>query len=333
MKFNILSIAKHLPKNRIASETLDEIANGRIGRIEKNTGVQFRHHVSENESVCTMGAEALTLALAKAHLKVSDLDLLIFAGTSFDYPVPHNAAIIKSKITDDTVNFNCIDINSTCLSFLSALDIAHLYMQAGRHKRIAIVCSEIASKALSPLDEKVFGLFGDAAVACIIESSQTTGYTPIYTHFKNYPSGVLYTVVPIGGAINRGFKADANDMGYNFKMDGKSLIRITTKHLDQFIQGIENSVGHKIHDFDKIITHQTSKYGNEYFLRHFVLDPNQVVETLPFYGNCISASIPLGLEYLLNQEFDRTNQTILLLGTGAGFTIGGMVLQFTEGAS
>lgn len=330
MKVNILSIAKYLPKNRITSETLDEIAQGRIGRIEKNTGVQFRHHVSEDESVCVMGAEALTLALSKAALQASDLDLLIFAGTSFDYPVPHNAAIIKSKITDDTVNFNCIDINSTCLSFLSALDVAHLYMQTGRYKRIAIVCSEIASKALSPVDEKVFGLFGDAAVALVIERSETIGYMPIYTQFKNYPSGVLYTVVPIGGAINRGFKAEADDIGYNFKMDGKNLIRITTKHLDPFIEEIELNMNHKIHDFDKIITHQTSKYGNEYFLRHFELDPNQVVETLSFYGNCISASIPLGLEHLLNNGFDRTNKKVLLLGTGAGFTIGGMVLHFAE---
>jgi 3-oxoacyl-[acyl-carrier-protein] synthase III len=328
MKFNIQSIAKYLPKNRIASDTLDLIAEGRIGRIEKNTGVQFRHHVSEGESVCQMGAEALTLALQKAKLTPADIDLLIFAGTSFDYPVPHNAAIIKSKITDDSTHFNCIDINSTCLSFLSALDVAHLYLQAGRHKRIAIVCSEIASKALSPTDEKVFGLFGDAAVALIIESTKTTGYSPIYTHFKNYPSGALFTIVPIGGAINRGIHAESNDLGYNFKMDGKNLIRITTRHLDSFINDIEEKTHHKLHDFDKIITHQTSKYGNEYFLRHFDLPPSQVVETLPFYGNCISASIPLGLEYLWNNGFKTDNKKVLLLGTGAGFTIGGMALEF-----
>ncbi len=328
MKIKILAIAKYLPKNRIASEMLDEIANGRIGRIEKNTGVQFRHHVSDNESVCQMGAEALILALKKADLQPSDLDLLISAGASYDYPVPHNAVIIKSKITDDTVNFNCIDINATCLSFVSALDVAHLYLQAGRHKRIAIVCSEIASKALSPTDEKVFGLFGDAAVALIIEGSESMGYTPILTQFKNYPSGVLYTVVPIGGAINRGFQADANDVGYNFKMDGSRLIRIMTKHIDPFVGEIEAFVGHKIKDFDKIITHQTSKFGNDFFLKHFDVAPDRVVATLPVYGNCISASIPLGLEYLLNNGFETAQKTLLLLGTGAGFTIGGMVLRF-----
>jgi 3-oxoacyl-[acyl-carrier-protein] synthase III len=328
MKINIQSIAKYLPKNRIASETLDVLANGRIGRIEKNTGVQFRHHVSEGESVCQMGAEALSLALINAQLTPADIDLLIFAGASFDYPVPHNSAIIKSKITDDSVLFNCLDINTTCLSFLSALDIAHLYLQSGRHQRIAIVCAEIASKALSPTDEKVFGLFGDAAVAMIIESSETQGYMPVCTHFKNYPSGVFYANVPIGGAINRGIHANKDDIGYNFKMDGFNLIRITTKHLDEFINEIEEKTTYKINDFDKIITHQTSKFGNEYFLKRFNFVDNQVVETLPFYGNCISASIPLGLEYLWNNGFNSEHKKLLLLGTGAGFTMGGMALEF-----
>lgn len=328
MKINIQSIAKYLPKNRIASETLDVLANGRIGRIEKNTGVKFRHHVSDDESVCQMGAEALSLALTKAELKPADIDLLIFAGTSFDYPVPHNSAIIKSKITDDSVLFNCLDINTTCLSFLSALDVAHLYLQSGRHQRIAIVCAEIASKALSPTDEKVFGLFGDAAVALIIENHETLGYTPVCTHFKNYPSGVFYTNVPIGGAINRGIHADSDDAGYNFKMEGFNLIRITTKHLDEFIHEIEEKTACKITDFDKLITHQTSKFGNEYFVKHFNFADNQVVETLPFYGNCISASIPLGLEFLLNNTFNTKDKKLLLLGTGAGFTMGGMALEF-----
>ncbi|MFN0203766.1 MAG: 3-oxoacyl-ACP synthase III family protein [Bacteroidia bacterium] len=328
MKINILSLSKYLPKNRIASESMDSIAKGAIGRIEKNTGVKLRYHVSGEESVCQMGAEALSAALEKAQISIASLDLLIFSGTSFDYPVPHNAVIIKSKLADDSINFPCFDVDSTCLSFLNALDIAHLYLQAGRYKRIAIVCSEIASKALTPKDEKVFGLFGDAAVAIILEASESKGYTPIYTHFQNFPSGALYAYVPIGGAINRGFEASPEDIGYHFKMEGKKLIRLTTQCIAGFIHEIEQKTGIKITDFDKIITHQTSKYGNEFFLKHFKINPEKVVETLPFYGNCISASIPLGLEYLYHQDFDFTGKKILLLGSGAGLTIGGAVLVF-----
>jgi 3-oxoacyl-[acyl-carrier-protein] synthase-3 len=328
MKIDILSIEKYLPEHRISSVVLDRLAGGVAGRIEKNTGVKFRHHVSGTESVAEMGAHALQKALDKAGLQPEDLDLLIFAGGSFDYPVPHNSVLIKSKITDDTVNFYCFDIDSTCLSFLNALDVAHLYLQSGRYKIIAIVCAEIASKALTPTDEKVFGLFGDAAVATIIGSTKNGGYTPCYVSFKNYPSGALLAYVPVGGAIDRGMHALPADTGYYFRMDGKNLIRLTIKHLDNFVSDLEKNVSIKITSFDHIITHQTSKYGNNYFIDHFKVDPARVVETLSDYGNCIAASIPLGLEKLFNSGAALKNKNILLLGSGAGLSLGAVALKF-----
>lgn len=329
MKLKISAIEKYLPQQRISSSTLDKVVKGKVGRIEKNTGVQYRHHISRNESVCEMGAIALQKALKSSDLSPSDIDMLIFAGASFDYPVPHNSVIIKSKITDDSVNFSCLDVDTTCLSFLNALDIAHLYIQAGRYTRLAIVCSEVASSALTPHEEKVFGLFGDAAVAAVIEVTENKGYQPVYIDFQNYPSGAFHAHIPIGGVIDRGFERSAEDPGYYFKMDGKNLIKLVNKQIFNFIHKMEEQINCKISDFDRIITHQTSKYGNNFFLNNFKLDHSRVVETLSVYGNCISASIPLGLESLLNSSYSPENKKILLLGIGAGLTIGGMVLEFS----
>ena len=328
MRIKILAIEKYLPKNRISSAELDEVVNGRIGRIEKNSGVKFRHHVSEDESVTQMGAYALTKALQKASLEPKDLDLLIFSGASFDYPVPHNSAIIKSKITNDEVNFHCFDIDSTCLSFMNALDVAQLYLEAGRYKRIAIVTSEISSKALGPHDEKVFGLFGDAAVAILLESSSTTGYKQTFANFKNYPSGAMQACVPIGGIINRGMETPSFDKGYYFKMDGSGMIRLVKKHFDGFIRELKEKTTFNIKDFDFIVTHQASRYGNEYFFNNFHPNSKQMVDTLSIYGNCISASIPLGLELLINNSQDTKNKKILILGSGAGLSLGALILEF-----
>ncbi len=106
------------------------------------------------------------------------------------------------------------------------------------------------------------------------------------------------------------------------------MIRLTVKHLDAFVAKMEKKIGINIKAIDSVITHQTSRYGNEYFLKNFKLNRKDVIETLPFYGNCISASIPLGLELLLNNGYDLTQKNILLLGSGAGLSIGAMVLNF-----
>jgi 3-oxoacyl-[acyl-carrier-protein] synthase-3 len=328
MGIKILAIEKYLPKNRISSEELDRVVNGCIGRIEKNSGIKYRHHVSEGETISQMGANALTKALTKASLKPKDIDLMIFSGASFDYPVPHNSAIIKSKITNDEVNFHCFDIDSTCLSFMNALDVAQLYLEAGRYKRIAIVSSEISSKALGPHDEKVFGLFGDAAVAILLESSSTSGYKQTFANFKNFPSGAFHACVPLGGAVNRGMGNPINDLGYFFKMDGSGLIRLVKKHFDGFINEMKEMTNKSIKDFDFIITHQASKFGNEFFLKNYHPRVDQMVDTLSIYGNCISASIPLGLELLINNSQDTKNKKILILGSGAGLSLGALILEF-----
>jgi len=328
MSIIIKAIEKQLPEKRFHSTELEERANVRSGRIEKHTGVAYRHHISGNESVCSLGAEALKKALKSAQIPVSSIDLLIFCGASFDYPVPHNAAIVKSYIADDSVNFHCLDINSTCLSFLNALDIANLYLESKRYHRIALVCSEVASRALTPEDEMVFGLFGDAAVAMIIEKSESGGYRQHYSNFMNYPSGSLLAHVPIGGAINRGINTSASDLGYYFKMNGKGIFRLTTKHIDSFLSNLEQQTNIKLNEFDYIITHQTSKMGNDFFRRYFNIHPNRLVETLGIYGNCISASIPLGLEKYYNELDKKDGQKILLFGSGAGVSLGAIVLQF-----
>jgi 3-oxoacyl-[acyl-carrier-protein] synthase-3 len=328
MSIKIKAIEKQLPNKRIHSSEMDQLANGKVGRIEKHTGVEYRHHISGKESVCSLGAEALLKALETAQMNLSEIDLLIFSGASFDYPIPHNAAIIKSLVADDSIHFNCIDINSTCLSFLNALDIANMYLESNRYKSIALVCSEVSSRALTPKEEMVFGLFGDAAVALIIEKSETSGYRQTYADFINYPSGSLMAHVPIGGAINRGIHSEASDLGYYFKMNGKGLFRLATRHLDSLFERLENHLNMKLDDFDAIIPHQTSKMGNEYFLNHFKVRQEQVVETLSAYGNCISASIPLGLEKYYKQEKAATKQNILLFGSGAGVSLGAVVLSF-----
>ncbi len=328
MKTNILAIEKYLPKQRISSEELDKQVNGVEGRIEKNTGVQFRHKASTEETVSEMGVRALRKAIDKSGILICDINLLIYCGASYDYPVPHTSAIIKSKLTDDKVEFHCMDIDSTCLSFMNALDISQLFIQSGRYKKIALVCSEIASAALSKHDEKVFGLFGDAAVAMILEASEHKGFKQTYINFKNYTSGALFANVPIGGYVNRGINALADDQGYHFKMNGKGMMKLIKSKFEPFILEVQKESKTKLNEFDAIITHQASKFGNDFFKNTFMPNSEKVVETLADYGNCISASIPLGLEKLLNSGFETKGKKLLILGSGAGLSIGAQVLDF-----
>jgi 3-oxoacyl-[acyl-carrier-protein] synthase-3 len=327
MSITIRSISSYFPGERITSIELDKRCGLKAGAIEKNTGVQFRYHAHTNTTVAQIAAEALNIALSKTNLKPSDLDLLIFTGASFDRPIPHNACLIKAKITDDSTPFPCFDIDSTCLSFVNGLDVAHLYIQAGRYNRIAIVSAEIPSGCLNIKDHGTYGLFGDAAVAVIIEKG--TEYTPLAGNFLTYPSGAELASIKYGGVEDRALEKDIRDPNFFFKMEGRAMIQLSKKHLASFIESIEAQVQKPLNEIDYIFPHQSSKYGNAYFMDQYRLSDKQVINTLEEYGNCISASIPLGLERIINDDaVDKKNKSLLMIGTAAGFSLGSLVLNF-----
>ena len=72
-----------------------------------------------------MGAKAIESALEKANLTLADIDLIISAGATFDYPLPNQASVTKSKLSDGKkYNVPSIDVDTSCLSFVTSFDIA-----------------------------------------------------------------------------------------------------------------------------------------------------------------------------------------------------------------
>ncbi len=325
-KVKIRSIEKYLPGTQVDSTFLEERLQLPAGWIEKNSGVKSRYWARLDENVATMGAEALRRALQAAGLSLGDLDLVIAAGASYDYPIPFNAALIKKELDTQAAEASCFDVDSTCLSFLHALDIAHLYLQHRNTKRVAIVNAELASRNLNPQDAKTYSLFGDAAVALILESSDAEGYVPIQSLFRNYTQGVDMAKIPAGGIVAPGPKVNP-ELLY-FQMQGKQMIKLTLEKLEGFMADYQQQTHISVSDYDFVIPHQTSRIGNELFMRRYNLQLDQMVLTLTEYGNCISASIPLGLELLHKSNRIGKGDTVLLAGSAAGLSLGAVSLQF-----
>jgi 3-oxoacyl-[acyl-carrier-protein] synthase-3 len=329
MKIKIRAIEKYMPGELISSSSLENEIGLKAGWIEKNTGVETRYRAGKQETIASMGAEALSRTLKKSALTLADLDMLIYAGGSYDYPIPYNACLIKKELSKNTDTVPCFDVDATCLSFVHALDIAHLYLQSGRAKRVAIVSAELSSRSLNPEDPKTYSLFGDAAVALILEASEEEEmYTVGYTSFVNYSEGAEFAMIPTGGIVNSGMEASTKKESYYFKMDGKKLIKLTQKTIDGFISSYEKNAGIKLNEYDYIIPHQPSKFGNDLFVKQFNLKTERVLFNLAKYGNCISASIALGLEELVNKEKSLKGKNVLLIGTAAGLSYGAITLKF-----
>ena len=60
-----------------------------------------------------------------AGVSIREIDLVIFAGATYDYTLPNQASVIKSKLDSESkFHIPCIDVDTTCLSFITGLEIA-----------------------------------------------------------------------------------------------------------------------------------------------------------------------------------------------------------------
>ena len=328
-RIKILSAGKYMPGKAISSDELEANFNIEKGWCEKYSGVKFRYFAN-GETGAQMGAKALQNALNNANINYDDLDLIIFAAASYDYPVPHTCCIMQSYFTESKKDVPGFDIDATCLSFVMALETCSYLLLGDQYNRIAIVTAEIASNSLDKNDNETFTLLGDGATAVIVESpKENEDSRMLFSNILTKPSGARNTIIHKGGNANPGIHRKEGDVGeFAFKMDGKKLLRLAHDSLKPFCNELMKKSNLQAHDFDWIIPHQASKTGLELFRKIYDFDIQKFIINIDVYGNTLAASIPITLSDLMADNKIKRGDKILIIGSGAGFSLGGMTLIF-----
>jgi 3-oxoacyl-[acyl-carrier-protein] synthase-3 len=323
----ITGIGKYLPAE-ITSQELEHKYTLPYGWSEKFSGVISRHQVSF-ETNGYMGARAVEAALDNAGLKLSDIDMIISGSASFDYPLPNSASVIKSELPDNLqIDIPAIDIDSSCLSFVSAFEYASNLLNGSQYKRVVIVSAEISSIAANPGNWETLTLLGDGAAAVVLEYDEDSGSQFIKGGQRTYSEGVYDTIFKGGG--NKYFYKDHvfDPDIHSFAMNGIKLLRLAAKKLPEFMDWFFSDLPFTFNNIDAIIPHQASKTGLSLFKRLFPLKENQMKESISRYGNCIAASIPLTLVDSIEKGEIKRGDLCLLCGTSAGFSIGAVLIRY-----
>lgn len=324
----ISGTGKYLPSRVITSAEMEDHLNLSPGWIERFSGVRERRFAG-TESNADMGAAALNQALDNAQLGIGDINMLISASVTFDYILPYQAALILKKLShEDQLHTPTLDIHSSCMSFLSGLDMAATLLDGKKYRHIAIVSSELASKGLNPDDREVYTLFGDGAAAAILSFGGEEGQGVVKSLSKTYTEGYYHSIIRGGGNAWH-FKEHTYDpIMFSFTMEGLKLLKLAKKTLPPFFEALFSDSGYGIDDMDVIIPHQASKVGLELFRKLYPNINGAVFTNLETHGNCIAASIPMCLHDAIAQGVLKRGNSCLLVGTAAGFSIGGVLLVY-----
>ena len=323
----ILGMGKYLPPRVVQSSTLEVQMGLKPGWILEKSGVAERRW-AEHESNAELGAKALSEALENAGLVYEDLDLILNASGSYDYPIPDTSCLIQQAMGKGRSGIPSFTVDATCLSFIVALEVAASFLASGRYQRIAIVSAEISSRSLNPEEKESATLLGDGAAAAIIgHAPEGESSALLQSRLETYGDGALYTYVKGGGNVLHP-NADSTPADFTFHMDGPKVLGMAFKHLRPFLKTLFKPLGFGLRDCEFIVPHQASKGALDTARRLFRWRDDQYIDHLATHGNCIAASIPMALYDAITENRIVRGDRVCLLGTGAGLSVGGLVLVY-----
>ncbi|MEI7026783.1 beta-ketoacyl-ACP synthase III [Paenibacillus sp. y28] len=325
----IIGTGKYMPKRRVSDTEMDRLLGVPDGWVRKKTSVRYRYFAGE-ETASQMGARAAYAALESAGLAFEEVDCLVSTSGTMEQPIPCTAALIQEAMGQQQSGVPAFDINSTCLSFVAGLDVMSYMVQAGRYRHVLLVSTEVASKGLNWQQKESAALFGDGAAAAVIGPSGPGEPSKILSAaMETYSEGAHLSEIRGGGS---GLPAGSCDQtkaeDYLFDMQGEAIFRMASKRLPAFLDRLLNDAGSEIKDLKLVIPHQGSAIAMELLRRKLRISKEQLLYITPDHGNTIAASIPMGLHEAASQGLIKRGDRLLLLGTSAGLTLGGVVLDY-----
>ena len=255
----ILSTGVYLPKKIVLAEEFDKIFNLEKGWTFKKSGVRQRHYVTDETQV-DMAVYATQEAIKKAGIEKETIECIVFSGGVCQQLIPCTASLIQRALGLGDSGIPCFDINSTCLSFVTALDTVSFMIESGKYKRVLVVSSDIASVGIDYADPKSCILFGDGAGAVIVDKADENCSSKILTYnFKTYGNGADHACIKGGGTLLHSTKyTKENEKDFLFHMDGTKLYEIASRKMGQIFNETLSNVNLTLDDIKLIVPHQAS---------------------------------------------------------------------------
>src|SRR5687768_11541822 len=169
--FEISGWGTYRPRTVVTSGDLDARHGHEPGWTEREFGIAVRHRAAPDETSSMMAAEAARAALGRAGCAPASLDAIVGGCGIMEQPIPSTAALVQDRLGLGRSGIPAFDVNQTCLSFMTALDVAAMGIATGRWRKVLVFSSDIASAGLDPAQPKIRSIFGDGAAALVIAAS------------------------------------------------------------------------------------------------------------------------------------------------------------------
>ncbi|MHB1861697.1 MAG: beta-ketoacyl-ACP synthase III [Gemmatimonadaceae bacterium] len=293
--------------------------------IVERTGIRERHIAAAGETTCTMAAVAARQAMERAGIHAGDIDAIVLSTATTDRLLPSTAVDLQAEL--GATRAAAFDISAACAGFIYGTTIAEGLIAAGTAQTVLVVGAEKMSSIIDWKDRATCVLFGDGAGAAIVRpAKRDRGVLGTFIRSDGALANLLYR--PAGGAAHPFDEQVLQDRSFYVKMAGREVFKHAVRSMADACDRVLDAAKLTSANIDLLIPHQANNRIIEATAKHANMPMDKVYVNVDRYGNTSSASIPIALDEAIESGRVTEGMTVLLVGFGAGFTWGSMVIRF-----
>ncbi|MEK7235098.1 MAG: 3-oxoacyl-ACP synthase, partial [Nitrospirota bacterium] len=132
MRARIAGTGSYVPAKVLTNVDLEQMVATSDEWIVERTGIRERHVAGPGEACSDLAVKAAERALTAAGVSAADLDMILLATCTGDYPLPATACLIQHQL--GATRAAACDLSAACCGFVYALSVADAYVKTGmRH--------------------------------------------------------------------------------------------------------------------------------------------------------------------------------------------------------
>lgn len=319
----ITGVHGYLPEKILSNKDLEKMVDTSDEWIVSRTGIKTRHLLEDGKGTSDMGAEAVKSLLKKKGIAPEEIDLLICATITPDFPFPATANIISDKV--GLVNAWSFDINAACSGFIYALITGSQFIETGKYKKVIVIGADKMSSIIDYEDRSTCIIFGDGGGAVLLEPNEE-GFGVIDSVLHSDGDGRKYLHMPGGGSVNPASKKTVEKKMHYVQQDGQPVFKAAVKNMADVSVHIMEKNNLTADDVSWLVPHQANLRIIDATANRMGLSKEKVMINIQKYGNTTAGTLPLCLWDWESQL--KKGDNIILSAFGGGFTWGAIYLKW-----
>lgn len=305
--------------------------------ILKQCGIKKRYATEIEETAKDLGNAAANKLFKEWNINKAEIDYLIFISDALDYKGPTTACVMQSDL-ELSESCGAIDVLHGCTGFIYGLSLAKALISSKQFNNVLIITADTPSKVVHPEDIDLRVIFSDAGAATLVSNKKSKG-------FLNWKIGDFIFGTDGKGEknlfVDRSATKNAADIEWleqhkhipgglrrgRMFMNSPQIFLFALRKVPILINQVLEKNNYDSNNIDYYVLHQANGQMLEFIRKRLKIPQEKFFMNIENIGNTVSATIPIALKDMMDENLIKKGNHLFLGGFGIGYSWGGTIIN------